>query len=106
MSDAAIANFDEVAVALEQLGARRAKMMGRPMLALERRMFACLEGDRLALKLGAGTPEFDEAMAIPGAELFSRGASNRRFTDWVAIPAEHSDRWEEFAVAALHRLTA
>ena len=97
--------FDEVADALEGLGARRAQMMGRPMLALERRMFACLEGDRLALKLGADSTEFAEAMVIPGAELLSPGASNRRFKDWVAIPAEHSDRWEEFAVAALNKLS-
>ena len=99
-------SFDDVVVALEPLGARRAKMMGRPMLALGSKMFACLEGDRLAFRLGRDTPEFAAALALPGAQLFSPGASNRVFKDWVALPIARADDWERFAVAALAHLAS
>ena len=94
-------SFEDVAAALEPLGARRAKMMGRPMLALGSKMFACLDNGKLACRLGRDTPEFAEALAVPGAVLFSPGASNRIFKDWVSLPDSRVDDWERFAVAAL-----
>ena len=94
-------SFEEVAAALEPLGARRGKMMGRPMLALGSKMFACFDNERLAFRLGRSTPEFAEALAVPGAVPFSPGASGRVFRDWVALPLSAADEWERFAVAAL-----
>ena len=94
-------SFDNVAAALEPLGARRAKMMGRPMLALGSKMFACLDNGKLAFRLGRDTPEFVAALAVPGAVLFSPGASGRIFKDWVSLPVSAADEWERFAVAAL-----
>ena len=95
------AEFDELASALAASGATRSQMMGRPMLSLGRKMFACLDGPVLAVRLGRSSPEFAEALDLPGAAVFSPGQSNRSFHDWVALPLDATDDWERFARSAM-----
>lgn len=99
-------SFADLVDDLVPSGARRSQMMGRPMLAIDGRMFACLDGDVLGIRLGAGTDEHRQALEVPGAALFSPGDKGRTFRDWVAIPSASADRWEEFAVAAMVRIVA
>jgi hypothetical protein len=80
---------------------RRASMMGRPSLNRGRRMVACLDGDGLAIRLGRDSRPFAEALALPGAQLFTPGRSERTFRDWVHLPVAHADRWPEFLAASV-----
>lgn len=98
------ARFDALAGALATQGADRRKMMGRPMLAIGGKMFACLDKGMLAVRLGAGSEWHARAMAVPGAIPFSPGESGRSFRDWVSLPVAHSAQWEDFALVALERL--
>lgn len=100
---AADAAFDDLADVLVPEGARRGKMMGRPMLSLGGKMFACLSEGMLALKLGAGSDSHTAALALPGAVLFVPG-KGRVFKDWVSLPVEQADEWERFAVDAMEGL--
>lgn len=95
--------FEALADALTGLGARRAHMMGRPMLAVGGRMFACLDAGVLGVRLGAGTPEHDAALELAGAALFSPGGRGRTFRDWVGLPSTADEHWLRFATAAMHR---
>ncbi len=108
MTDApppAAREFDALAEALAEQGAARSRMMGRPMLTLDGRMFACLDAGMLGLRLGEQNPAHAEALALPGAEIFSPG-QGRRFRDWVSLPVDRADDWERFAVAAMHHVAA
>ena len=59
-------------------GATRAQMMGRPILKVGSTMFAAhVGGDRLAVKLGRDTAAFAEALALPGAAVWSPGDGGR-----------------------------
>lgn len=98
--------FDELATTLAIDGATRSQMMGRPMLSIGGKMFACLDGPVLAVKLGRGTPEFAEAIDLPGASVFSPGQSSRNFLDWVALPLDSVDEWERYARAAMEFITS
>jgi hypothetical protein len=94
--------FDELATTLALDGAARSQMMGRPMLAIGGKMFACLSGPVLAVKLGRDTEEFAEAIDLPGARVFKPGGeSQRSFLDWVELPLDAIGDWERFARAAL-----
>jgi hypothetical protein len=93
--------FDDLALALIEHGAKRAQMMGRPMLAIGGRMFACLDNGMLGLRLGADTQAHADALEIAGSALFSPGEKGRVFRDWVALPASRAEHWEPFAVAAM-----
>lgn len=92
--------FESVAAGLDGAGIRRGRMMGRPMLSIDGRMFACLLEEGLTVRLGEGNDHFERALALPGAVVFSPGAG-RVFRDWVVVPAEHGDAWPALADAAL-----
>ena len=95
------ADYDALADDLVARGATRAQMMGRPILKVGSTMFAAhVGGDRLALKLGRDTDTFAEALALPGATVWSPGDSGRVFKDWVALPPTLEDEWMRFAEVA------
>jgi hypothetical protein len=97
--------FEDLAADLVAAGCRRGKMMGRPMLAVGRRMAVFFREGGLGVRLVAGTAAHAEALALPGADLFRPGG-DRVFRDWVMIPYAHAERWPEFAFAAVERLSA
>ena len=55
------------------------------------------------MKLGRDTAAFAEALALPGAAVWSPGDSGRLFHDWVALPASLEDEWMRFAEIARRR---
>ena len=94
-------DYDALADDLVARGATRAQMMGRPILKVGSTMFAAHIGDdRLAVKLGRDSAEHAEALALPGATVWSPGDSGRLFYDWVALPASAEDDWMRFAEIA------
>jgi hypothetical protein len=42
----------------------------------------------------------EEALALPGAELFDPGMG-RRMREWVLVPADQADRWDDLVERAL-----
>jgi hypothetical protein len=96
--------FDEVAAGLAPRGAIAGAMFGKRALKARGKAFVCLKADRLAFRLGDGTPAHAEALALPGAELFDPSGKNRPFKDWVAIPAAHAETWPHYAETALDAL--
>ena len=101
---ATAAAFDRLADAFDDV-LTRGQMMGRPCLFLadggRRRMLACLDAEVLGIRLGRETDAFSEAMALPGASVFSPGSGRKQFKDWVGLPAGESERWEPLLVRAL-----
>ncbi|RMI29082.1 hypothetical protein [Nocardia stercoris] len=97
--------FDEIAARLAPQGVVAGKVFGKRALKADSKAFACLKGDLLAFRLGAGSPEHTAALAVPGAELFLPADNDRPFKDWVAVPVAAADswpRWADAALAALH----
>lgn len=93
--------FEHLIAVFDGAGLRRGSMMGRPMLSLNRRMLACLEDDRLGIRLGRDTAEFAWAMTLPDARLFSPGQGARTFRDWVELVDAEPVDWERMLAAAL-----
>ncbi|WP_018683021.1 TfoX/Sxy family protein [Actinokineospora enzanensis] len=96
--------LDGIAAGLADLGVTDGKMFGKRALLADGKAFACLRGDRLAFRLGAGTPEHAAALGHAGAELFDPSGKGRPFKDWVALPIDQSDRWAGLAHTALAHL--
>jgi hypothetical protein len=102
----ATAEFERLATALHAAGADRSQLMGHPVLKLDGRMFACLDGTTLAVRLGRWTAEYEGALDVPGASVFSPGMSGRTFNDWVSLPLDAVRVWKRFTMAALSHVTA
>ncbi len=98
--------FDNFADELAVRGATTGAMFGKRALKAGGTAFACLKGDLLAFRLGAGTPEHAQALALAGTEPFDPAGNGRPFRDWVAVPATHSARWRQLAESALARPTS
>jgi hypothetical protein len=79
-------------------------VFGKRALKAYGKAFACLKGDELAFRLGDGSAEHAEALALDGAALFDPSARDKPFKDWVAVPVAHAGTWSGFARAALARL--
>ena len=78
--------FDELVLDLAPAGAVGGQMFGARAITLQKKAFACLQGERIAFKLGAGSAAHATALALPGAELWDPSARQRPFKDWVAVP--------------------
>jgi len=101
-SAAAEAAFDAVAAAMiADANVKRAPAFGMPGLRRGGKVFAGLFGDAMVFKLGAGSPEHAEAMALAGAQLWDPSDRDRPFRDWVEVPFEHAGRWPELASQAV-----
>ena len=95
------ADYDAIADDLVARGATPAQMMGLPILKVGSTMFAAhVGGNRLVVKLGRDSPEFAEALALPGATVWAPGDGDRLFKDWVALPPSAEDQWMRFAELA------
>jgi TfoX/Sxy family transcriptional regulator of competence genes len=76
------------------------QMFGMPCLKRGGKVVAGLWKDGgLTVKLTDEAAR-EEALALPGAELFDPGMG-RRMREWVLVPAEQSDRWDELVERAL-----
>jgi TfoX/Sxy family transcriptional regulator of competence genes len=99
MTDA-LPEFDRIVDALGR-EVERKQMMGSPILMHSDKMVACLDGDLLAVKLGRDRAEYAEALAVPGADIWSPQKGRTGFTDWVAIPVAQSGVWLDWVRTAI-----
>jgi hypothetical protein len=85
-------------------GVQAGQMFGKPTLKVGSKSIACLHNEGMAFKLGAGTPEHVEALALSGANLFDPSGTGRAMKDWAWVPVAHAAHWLGFANAAVQRL--
>jgi len=96
--------FGRLAADLAGAGAHAGAMFGKQALLVDGKAFACLKGDDLAFRLGAGSTAHQTALGLPGAALFDPSGKGRPFKDWVAVPLAESARWPALAEDALHTI--
>ncbi|MGW4843092.1 hypothetical protein [Nocardia brasiliensis] len=92
--------FEQLAADFSARGVTAGAMFGKRALHMGGKAFACLKGDLLAFRLGAGSSAHAEALVLSGAALFDPSGKGRPFKDWVAIPHSHADEWSRFTEAA------
>lgn len=98
--------FISLAAEFAPAGAVTAKMFGARAITLRKKAFACLQGDAIAFKLGAGSAAHARALAIPGAGLWDPSGMGRPFKDWVLVPAIDGPELSGLAEEALTGLAA
>ena len=95
--------YERLVADLSGRGVTAGHMFGKPTLKIGTHSIACLYNEGMAFKLGAGTSEHVEALALRGAGLFDPSGTGRQMQDWVWVPVEHAKHWVEFADAAVYR---
>jgi hypothetical protein len=99
--DNGLERFDAIAddLAGSHEDVRRSQMFGAPCIKVKGKAFACYSGQRMVFKLRGEAHA--AALALAGAALFDPSGLGRPMREWVTVPPEQADRWEELAEAAL-----
>ncbi len=92
--------YEALAAEFADRGVISSPVFGKPSLKFGSKAIACLSGDAMAFKLGAGTPAHTDALELAGAELFDP-SGRRPMRDWVVVPLRYAGRWTSMAEAAL-----
>jgi hypothetical protein len=103
------ARYDELAddLAAQNDDVVLGQMMGMPAIKRAGKMiggFAPKE-DAMVFKLPDAAKR-EAALALEGAHLFDPSERGRPMKEWVAVPADHADRWAELAQQALRHPAA
>ncbi len=88
--------YHEVASKIE--GAEKSQLFGKPCYKINKKAFCCFFHNEMVFKL---TGEFhQEALRLDGTELFDPSGKGRPMKEWVQVPFDYEDQWEDFALAA------
>ncbi|MCG2611532.1 hypothetical protein LZZ90_08425 [Flavobacterium sp. SM15] len=81
-------------------GAEQSQMFGKPCFKINGKAFVCFFQKEMVFKLNGDF--HSEALNLEGAHLFDPSGKGRAMKEWVQLPYRHSDKWNIFAVHALH----
>jgi hypothetical protein len=76
----------------------KSQMFGKPCFKIKGKAFMSLFQNCIVFKL---TGEIHtEALSLDGSELFDPSGNGRPMKEWVQVPFDYEDKWENFAVEA------
>ena len=79
--------------------AEKSQMFGKPCFKISGKAFICFFQQEMVFKLSGETHK--EALQLLGSQLFDPSGKNRPMKEWVQIPYDYCDKWEQFAKEAL-----
>lgn len=80
--------------------AEQSQMFGKPCFKTNGKAFVCFFQNEMVFKLSGNAHH--EALSLKGSRLFDPSGKNRPMKEWVQVSANHSDKWTNFANAALN----
>lgn len=89
--------FQEIGQDLE--GAVSGQLFGKACFKIGGKAFVCLFQDEMVFKLTGEAHR--EALSYDGSQLFDPSGKKRPMKEWVQVPWDYSEKWEEFAEAAM-----
>ena len=103
-AEAADIVFEEVGAATANVDVHEAIMFGCRTLLAGDKIFACLYGGNLAVRLGRDSPEFALALSKPHSVVWDPTKRGRPFRDWVVVDAADTSDWVALALVAADRV--
>lgn len=81
-------------------GAQQSQMFGKPCFKSNGKAFICFFDNQLVFKLTGDAHK--EALSLDGAQLFDPSGKKRPMKEWVQVPFDYVDKWQEFAQEAMN----
>ncbi|MDR2010837.1 MAG: hypothetical protein LBQ22_10185 [Bacteroidales bacterium] len=76
----------------------QSQMFGKSCFKINGKAFICFFQNEMVFKLTGDIHK--EALNLDGSQLFDPSGKKRPMKEWVQVSAEHSDKWEKFAIEA------
>ena len=94
--------YDDICDALTEWhpDARVSRIFSMPCVKRSGRVVFGLSRTGMVFKL-TDPDDHARALALPGAHLFDPSGRDQPFRQWVVVPPEQADTWEELAYVAL-----
>lgn len=81
-------------------GAQQSQMFGKPCFKCKGKAFMCHFDNQLVFKLTGDAHQ--EALGLDGAQLFDPSGKKRPMKEWVQVPFDYVDNWQELAQEAMN----
>lgn len=75
-------------------------MFEKPCFMTNKKAFICFFKESIAFKLNGEA--HSEALSQDGSELFDPSGKNRPMKEWVQVPFDYYNEWEDFAKLAMN----
>ena len=75
------------------------QLFGKPCFKINKKAFICFFQNEMVFKLKGDT--HSEALSLDGSQLFDPSGKKRAMKEWVQVPFDYKEKWEEFAQEAL-----
>lgn len=79
--------------------AEESQMFGKPCFKINKKAFVCFFENEMVFKLSGES--HSDALSLDGSQLFDPSKKGRAMKEWVQVPYEYKEKWEEFAKEAL-----
>ena len=73
-------------------------MFGKPCFKINKKAFVCFFEDEMVFKLTGDS--HSEALSLDGSQLFDPSKKGRAMKEWVQVPFDYKNKWNEFAESA------
>jgi hypothetical protein len=80
-------------------GSIESLMFGKPCFKINGKAFICFFDDCMVFKLSGET--HSEALSLDGACLFDPSGKGRAMKEWVQLPFDYHEMWDEFGKASM-----
>lgn len=80
-------------------GSEQSQMFGKPCFKVNGKAFMSFFQGEIVFKLNGEMHK--EALSLDGTRLFDPSGKGRPMKEWVQVPVAYSDRWPDFAAAAI-----
>ncbi|WP_420148701.1 hypothetical protein [Spirosoma sp.] len=87
-----------LAIGQSLAGTERNKLFGLPCFRIDGKPFICLFHNEMVFKLTGEAHQ--EALSLDGAQRFDPSGKQRPMREWVQLPFDYAEKWEDFAQAA------
>src|SRR4051812_49214305 len=79
-------------------GTEQSQMFGKPCFKINGKAFICFFQNEMVFKLTGDIHK--EALSLGGSKLFDPSGKGRAMKEWVQVPFDYSDKWDEYAKTA------
>lgn len=79
--------------------AQRSQLFGKPCFKINGKAFICFFQHEMVFKLTGD--KHSEALSFDGSQLFDPSGKGRPMKEWVQVPYDYKEHWENFAQQAL-----
>lgn len=81
-------------------GAQESQMFGKPCFKINGKAFMSLFDSEMVFKLSGEAHQ--DALSLDGTRQFDPSGKKRPMKEWVQVPYDYVDKWEEYAKEALN----